>query len=257
MNTVLHLCLLILSCLTLTATAGPLAGDQAFAPVSANAAPDTLLIGVETTDYAPYYHMQDERYSGMARDLLDAFLADAHLLADYHPLPVPRLFLQFTHNQLDFKFPDNPQWSENLKAGLTIHYSQPVFQVSEAVMILNDHQGPVRNVGTIMGFTTPGISSALSRGDIALTEVTGMEQLLKMLESGRIDGIYFNVRVAQEAAARRTQPLQLTMLKDIAPYRYAYHLSSIRHPRLIERFDRFMRENPEVIRAIRQSYDLP
>ncbi len=244
-------------CLPLPATAGAVSDDPSFTPVPITAASDILLIGVETTDYAPYYHMQNDRYSGMARDLLDAFLTDAHLLTDYRPLPVPRLFLQFTNNQLDFKFPDNPQWSENLKADLTIHYSQPVFQIIEAVMVLNHYQGTVRNIGTIMGFTTPGISSALNRGEITLTEVGSMEQLLKMLESGRIDGIYFNIRVAQEAAARRDQPLQLTMLKGIAPYRYAYHLSSIRHPQLIERFDHFMRDNPEVIHAIRQSYDLP
>lgn len=52
-------------------------------------------------------------------------------------------------------------------------------------------------------------------------------------------------------------PLTLTTLKHIAPYHYAYHLSSIRHPHLIERFDRYMHDNPEVIRALHQSYNIP
>ncbi|MCD8520768.1 MAG: transporter substrate-binding domain-containing protein [Saccharospirillaceae bacterium] len=240
-------------CLCTPASAGPLS-----TPITDNQfAADTLIIGVETTDYAPYYHLQDNRYSGLGRDILDAFLADAHLMADYYPLPVPRLFLLFTQQQLDFKFPDNPQWSEDLKSGLTVYYSEPVIQVTEAVMILNDHQGPVRNIGTIMGFTTPGINAEIQRGELTITQVNSMDQMLKMLENRRIDGIYFNTRAARHAAAERASPLTLTTLKQIAPYHYAYHLSSIRHPHLIERFDRFMHDNPEVIRALRQSYNIP
>ena len=259
MGTVSRLFWLITAFMLLSAPASaePASGNQSAALTNGQFAPDTLVIGVETTDFAPYYHIQNDRYSGLARDILDSFLTDAHLMADYYPLPVPRLFMLFTQQQLDFKFPDNPQWSENLKAGLTIHYSQPVVQVTEAVMILKDHQGPVRNIGTILGFTTPGINAEIKRGELSLTQVNGMEQMLKMLENQRIDGIYFNTRVAQEAATERAEPLTLITLNSIAPYRYAYYLSSIKHPQLIERFDRFMQENPEVIRAIRQSYSVP
>lgn len=198
-------------------------------------------IGVETTDYAPYYYMQDGQYQGEARDLLDAFAAENNKRFNYQPLPVPRLFLLFTRNQFDFKFPDNPQWSPGLKSGLTIYYSDPVMQITEAVLSLEGNKEPVRTVGTILGFTTPGISYQLTEGNLILVEASSMEQLLKMLEAGRIDAIYFNTRVAGYASAHREEPLTLAVRSEFPPYHYAYHLSTLRHPDVLEAFNQFIR----------------
>ncbi|WP_430461788.1 hypothetical protein ACQUQU_03090 [Thalassolituus sp. LLYu03] len=222
--------LFLLSCLWLT---------QAPASVAAG-----LTVGVETTDYAPYYFINNNQYSGEARQLLDDFADKNGLSFYYDAMPVPRLFLLFTRDQFDFKFPDNPQWSSGLKSGLTIYYSDPVMKITEAVMTLTDNTGPIRTVGTILGFTTPGISYQLTEGNLILVEASTMEQLFRMLEAGRIDAIYFNVRVAEYASSHREEPLALKVREEYAPYSYAYYLSTMRHPEVINRFNRYLRSLP-------------
>ena len=218
--------------LTITLTPAALADKQPYE------------IGVETTDYAPYYFMQDNQYRGEARELLDAFALKTGQEFNYQPLPVPRLFLLFTRNQFDFKFPDNPQWSPGLKSGLTIYYSDPVMQITEAVLALEGNKEPVRTVGTILGFTTPGISYQLTEGNLILVEASSMEQLLKMLEAGRIDAIYFNTRVAEYASSHREEPLTLAVRREFPPYHYAYHLSTLRHPDVLEDFNQYLKVHP-------------
>lgn len=201
---------------------------------------EPLSIGVEITDYSPYYSLNQGDYDGEARALLDAFAAEQDLDLSYQPLPVPRLFLMFTRDQLDFKFPDNPLWSSSLKSGLTIHYSQPVFDVTEAVLTLADNDQPVKTVGTIQGFTTPGISYQLTEGNLTIVEASSLEQLLLMLQSRRIDGIYFNTRVAFYKAESSSPSIKLKVSEAFHPYHYGYHLSSIRHPELINSFNQFL-----------------
>lgn len=209
-------------------------------PLAVQGEPTTYSVGVEITDYPPFYYLDNGEYAGEARQLLDQFAAASSAHFDYEALPVPRLFLLFTRNQFDFKFPDNPQWSPGLKSGLTIYYSDPVMQVSEAVMTLADNHEPVRIVGTILGFTTPGISFQLTEGSLILVEASTMEQLFMMLAAGRIDAIYFNTKVAEYESQHRPTPLQLVVRPEYPPYRYAYHLSSIRHPELIDAFNQFL-----------------
>jgi len=206
---------------------------------------EPLSVGVEITDYSPYYFLNQGDYDGEARVLLDAFAAEQDLDLSYQPLPVPRLFLLFTRDQLDLKFPDNPLWSPTLKSGLTVHYSDPVFDITEAVMTLASNNEPVKTVGTIQGFTAPGISYQVTQGNLLMVEASTMEQLMLMLQSGRIDALYFNTRVAFNHAAHRTPALDLKVREEFHPYHYGYHLSSLRHPQLIEAFNLFLKRYHE------------
>lgn len=228
-------------------------------PVSAAAAPaaDTppaaLLVGVESSGYAPFYYVQNGVYQGMARELLDAFAREQALTLDYLPLPVPRLFLRFTRSELDFKFPDHPHWSAAQKSGLTVYYSDPVFHISEALLTRPGHADTIRTVGTIRGFTTPGIEAALQRGELELIGVADIDALLLMLTSGRVDAIYFNTRAARHAAARQIPALALETVPQYPPYHYAYHLSSLIHPDLISRFNDFLQRHQPLLHSLQSA----
>lgn len=72
-------------------------------------------VGVEELDYLPYYTSKGNNYQGYARELLDAFAKERGYTFDYKPLPVKRLFQSLLKKQVDFKFPDNPNWQSDLK----------------------------------------------------------------------------------------------------------------------------------------------
>lgn len=221
-----------------------------------------FIVGVETTDYAPYFHIdKEDKYQGAAREIIDLFAQSQKLELDYHPMPVPRLFNEFVKGSIDLKFPDNPLWSASLKSDVLVHYSAPVLAVRETLVIVKpDKQGgkdkEVKLVGNILGFSTPGIEVNIKNKEFALVYTKTVEQLIHMLVSDRVHAIYFNAEVAIEIAKKLYPNKQLIAHPKYPAFDYAYHLSSIKHKELITQFDKFLINHAEQVAEIRHRYGL-
>lgn len=222
-----------------------------------------LTVGVETTDYAPYFYLDEEKnYQGAARDIIDLFSQTQPLDVRYHPMPVPRLFNEFAKERVDFKFPDHPLWSKSLKTKAKVHYSLPVLAVKESLVILkpNEKQAaelkPIKLVASILGFSTPGIDENLANNEFKLIHIKTIEQLIHMLVSKRVDAIYFNADVSLEVAKHLYPDQTLVPHPKYSIFEYAYHLSSIKHPQVIQQFDDFLISHAEQVAKIRQRYGL-
>ncbi|HCL77640.1 MAG TPA: hypothetical protein DIC26_17535, partial [Pseudomonas sp.] len=71
------------------------------------------------------------------------------------------------------------------------------------------------------------------------------------------DGAYYNVVVAMHYLNNvRTKPGALVFDPKLPHTRGAYHLSSVRQPELIRRFDRFLDERREDIAALKASHQV-
>ena len=222
-----------------------------------------LIVGVETTDYAPYFHLdKEDKYQGAARDIFDLFAQSQKLELDYHPMPVPRLFNEFVKGRIDLKFPDNALWSASLHSDVLVHYSAPVLAVSETVIIVKPEKGnkdeykAIKLVGNILGFSTPGIKDSIKNKEFELVNTKTIEQLIHMLMSGRVDAIYFNTEVALEVAKQLYPNKQLIAHPKYPAFNYAYHLSSIKHKELITQFDKFLISHAKQVTEIRNRYGL-
>ena len=224
-----------------------------------------LTVGVEATNYAPYFHTDKEHtYQGAAREIIDLFSQSQELDLNYHPMPVPRLFNEFENGGVDLKFPDNPLWSASLKSEVLVHYSAPVLAVRETLIIINpkngyEHEGTenkIKMVGNILGFSTPGLNENIKNNEFELVSTKKIEQLIHMLVSGRVDAIYFNADVAIEVAKNLYPNKQLIVHPDHPAFDYAYHLSSIKHKDLIVQFDKFLISHAEQVAEIRKRYGL-
>ena len=93
-------------------------------PVSTHeTTPKILNFGVEITNYQPYYFLdKNKNYQGAAREILDLFAETINYSSNYTPVPVARLFNKFLNGDIDFKFPSNPIWSDNLKKNANVFY---------------------------------------------------------------------------------------------------------------------------------------
>lgn len=217
-----------------------------------------IWVGVEITDYSPYYFLdQDQRYQGAARDILDLFSDTTNKTLEYYPMPVPRLFHEFVEGRVDLKFPDNPLWSASLKTDVKAFYSEPLFKVSESLLVLKQDSGEKINyVGTILGFSTPGIDVYIANNEFELIKANKIEQLIHMLASKRVQALFFNESVALELAEKMYPLQKLVRHPNYAPFHYAYHLSSIKHPELIDTFNDFLITHAEQVTEIRNRYGL-
>lgn len=221
-----------------------------------------LTIGVESTSYEPYYYVSTEKkYQGAARDIFDLFFQVNQLNIDYSPMPVPRLFNEFVKGTIELKFPDNPLWAKSLKSDVKVHYSDPIFDITESVLVLKSDKpevvkSEIKTVGTIFGFTTPGIASEIKDNSLTATRTKVVEQLIHMLVSERVQAVYFNNNVAMNLIKEMYPEESLVQHSKFPAFNYAYHLSTINHPKLIILFNKFLVSHAEQVTKIKHRYGL-
>lgn len=220
---------------------------------------EAFRVGVELQPYLPYFTVQEGEYRGYARELLDAFAASQGHQFHYVALPVKRLLSNFLAGDLDFKFPDNPQWKTAQKQGHKIHYSQPVLPYTDGVLVLPRHLGQgqqrIKVLGTQLGFTPSPYLLAIESGAMSLTQSNRIDSLLRMAISGRVDAVYLNPLVARHALlAAKLPSTALVFDPELAHVDDHYYLSSLRHPEVIAAFDAFLREQPALLHRLKGKY---
>jgi len=221
----------------------------------------TYVVGVEALDYYPHYRGENAGFSGFAREVLDAFARHQGYRFDYRPLPVARLNKTFFAGELDFKYPDNPNWQANRRKGLDIHYSAPVASYTDGVLLLPANRGKgvdnLTTLGTVRGFTPWAYLDAIAQGTLKVREVTTFRQSLQQGISRRVDGVYMNIEVGRYQLERvLKQPGALVFDETLPHSRSAYRLSSIRHPATLEAFNAFLQSNATEIEALKDKYGL-
>ncbi len=241
----------------LLALACALAFMLALPPLHARAE-NAYVVGVEKVPYLPHYAWAEGQYTGFARELFDAFAADQSYALTFEALPVKRLsHTFFVQKSLDCKYPDNPNWVRGLRMGVDVHYSDPVVEYIDGVMVLPENKGKkheLQTLGTVLGFTPWDFLSDIEKGDVQLSENTSLQSLLHMTAKGRLDGSYVNVSVAKERL-REMGLVNALVFDDSLPHtRDSYYLSSIDHPAVIEDFNSWMQENADTVVHLKKKW---
>ncbi len=221
----------------------------------------SFTVGVENIDYYPLYAGADGEYKGYARDLLDAFAKSKGYTFTYTALPINRLFKSFVDGELDFKFPDNPYWSADVRKGKTIVYSESVNAYIDGVLVTPEHKGmdksQLKTLGLITGFTPWEYLGDVKAGKITLEENDNYQALLKKTALGRVDGAYSNVAVANYQIG---QVLNMTGKLEFDPNlphtKSDYFLSTIKHPQIIQELNAFMQENKQLVDELQAKYQV-
>lgn len=222
-------------------------------------AAEKLVIGVESLYYLPVATYEDGVYRGFARDLFDAFAKDRGYSVEYRPLPVPRLYAAFFAGQIDFKFPDNAYWKKDQRAGLNIHYSEPVATFVDGTSVLpakaQSAPADIRRLGTMAGFTPWAWLDRIKAGSISLSENTQLDALVRQVLTGRVDGVYASVAVINYQLDHVLKQPGALVFNPALPYsRDTYHLASMTRPEVIREFNDWMRKNRNRLAAMKQRY---
>lgn len=214
-----------------------------------------LVVGVEAIDYTPAYSYRDGQFGGAARALLDSFAeARGHRLT-YKAFPVKRLLAELLHGGVDLKFPDSPDWQTSARQGTAIAYSQPVIAYVDGTLVRRDNTAigieGVHNLGTVSGFTPYAWLGRIQAGKVELKENPGFEQLLRQVQTGRIDAVYANVAVTLAAAETVLGSADaLVFARDLPHVAESYRLSSAKTPEVIAEFNDWLAKNPKLVAEI-------
>ncbi len=233
--------------------------------IGANARPilKTYSVGTENIEYYPHFGKKSatsESFEGYAQELLDAFAKDQEIRLKYVPMPIKRLYISLIkHQSIDFKYPDNPNWTPAIKQQVKVYYSTALDSYIDGTFVRID--SPIRkrsdigNLGLIRGFTPEPYLKEIAAGDINVYEYTHSNLLLQALVAKRIDAFYINVDVATYQMQRDQTLFQQIHFDPQLPYVEGdYHLSTILYPKMIDLINEFVKENPEFINRLQYKY---
>lgn len=232
------------------------------ASVCASAHAESYVIGVEDSAFAPHYSLDKQgQYQGFARELFDLFAAKSGVQLSFKPLPVAQLLPALLAGEVDFKYPDSANWAEDKKAGKTLNYSQGVVDYVDGVLVAPQRQGQpiegLKRLAMVNGWTPWGYQERIDEQKIALTYSDDLRQMIRLALKKDADGAYFNVVVATHYLDNiRARPGALVFDAKLPHSRGSFHLSTVKHQQLLQRFDRFLVEQQTEVAALKARYQV-
>lgn len=233
------------------------------ATVTVAARADTLVVGVESLDQFPIYKGEGSQYTGFGRDLLDGFAAKYGHTITFKALPILRLHDELLKAQtVDLKFPDNLEWNAEMRKGVKVSYSKPVLAVTEGLSVKPTNKGKgiagQKTIGAMRGFTPWQYLEAINAKKMAFTEVNSFDALVKMAESGRIDGLFANSIVVNYFLTEERKQPNLLVFDETLPYtKTNFHLSSVKHPKVVAQFDEYLTKEKAAVDKLKTKYRIP
>ena len=248
-------CIFLLALLLLPA----LAGAQAVqATQAASAEHKAFTVGVEEFYYAPHYFTVNGRYYGYGRDVLDLFARKRGYEFNYQPRPYVRMVKELLRGDIDFQYPDNPDWLTDLKRGHKIYYSQGVIDYADGISRRREDIG--KPIGTLKliamprGWTPIDYYPLVQRKELVIEEANSVEAVMQMLLSKRVDGVYLNADVVASYLAGTGLSVEAGFDKSL-PYQFSrFSLASKTHPEVIKEFNQFLLDSASEIKKLKESY---
>lgn len=230
--------------------------------ISAPVAAQRYVVGVEALSFAPHYSVDKQgNYQGFSRELLDLFAESSGIELVYQPMPVNQLLPALLKGQVDVKYPDSELWAQEQKAGKSITYSNPVVEYVDGVLVAPARVGQslsgLKRLSIVQGWTPWAYEQQVESQQIKLSYSTDLRKMIQQALKKDTDGAYFNIVVATHYLDNiRARPGALVFDPKLPHTRGSFHLSSLKHPELIQRFDRFLAEQSAEVAALKDKYQV-
>lgn len=221
---------------------------------------ESYVIGVEKLAFAPHYSIDAQgQYQGFARELFDLFAQKSGVELSYKVLPGDQLLPALLGGQVDFKYPDSETWAQAQKAGKRLSYSQAVVDYVDGMLVAPQRQGQpveqIKRLAMVNGWTPRGYQERIDAGQIELTYSDDLRQMIRQALRKDTDGAYFNVVVATHYLDNiRARPGALVFDAGLPHNRGSFYLSSLKHPGLLQRFDRFLLDEQKAIAELKSRH---
>ncbi len=227
--------------------------------IISHAKAEEYIVGVEDIEYYPHYDFTNGN-KGVSKEILDLFAQSRGYYFKYRPLPVKRLYSEFVSLELDFKYPDHPMWQKDVKKNAVVSYSSPVVNIFAGTMVLPENKGrsidSFEILGTVLGFTPFHWSGLIESKKVVIQEDHDVSRLLLQALMGRVDGADVELSVADHHLRLLGKRGALVMDPGLPHLIVPFHLSSIKHSRIIKEFDRFLIQNSSEIAAIKKQFHI-
>ena len=224
-----------------------------------------VLVGVENTNYYPLYGAFDANdkevgeYMGLAADIFALYnKSQTEFELSYKPLPIKRLVADFLAKDsvLDAKFPDNPQWASDMKKGIKVEYSEPVIAYTDGAFVMKNKDmtlAKIKSLGILAGFSPYDYAPQIASGQIKVEDSINTSSLLEKLIQGKVDTVYISEFIGNCKLKKR--PDSGAFYDSALPHSSShYFLSTIKYPKLLVSFNKFLKDKKSDIDAMTKDY---
>jgi hypothetical protein len=159
---------------------------------------------------------------------------------------------------LDFKYPDDPNWKSNLKKGIQIYYSNGLLTYIDGTVVKKENmKKKIKILGTVSGFTPWDYLDLIKANKVKLKENRNLKSLLINTKKGFIDGAYVNVEVAKNICKKLGLKQDSLVFDESLPFtKSGYRVSTIKHPKIIQELNHFIVTHKKFIDDIRKKYKI-
>lgn len=217
-------------------------------------------VGVNQDAYRPFSWVENDELQGIDRRVLDAFALSEQVKLVYLPMQRLRAIELLKEDHIQLLYPDDYSWHSDAKKGLSLTYSEAAVK-NEIGFFLHKRCDPnveVKKVGALLGWVLPFYQQQIEEGTIEVLHFATIEQLLEASVQGEIDSIYSERQFLENYIASTAPRYDAIGFCEKLPSVIGdLRLSTLRHPELTERFNRFITGWSKEIRALNQLYNLP
>lgn len=219
---------------------------------------ETFVIGAQNIEYYPHYDFASEVDKGYAWALLEAFSkASGHKFV-YLDMPIRRLQLELLKGNVDFVYPDNPTWYNQIVPANKKVFSVPLTRALGGTIVKVSHLGrgidTVKRLAMPLGFTPVKWQDRIDTGKTVLTTVTDTISALKLLHHERVDAANLEYHVAQYLASTLPNLEPITLDPSLPYTDVAFSLATIEHGNMIAQLDQFVQQNQMLIASLKSRY---
>lgn len=224
-----------------------------------NALPTPLTVGIQQINHYPHYDMTSGQLRGFAADVLGLFARTEGIRLSYVPLPVKRQGAAL-EDTVDLVYPDNPKWQALREGDDGRFYSQQVVGILGVTWVKPQNAEirlpALKTLAVVRGFT-PTIWMALkSEYSFAFVEVSDNLSAAMMVLKDRAIAAEGEYNVLSHQLRRLSLQDSLVVARHLPVSQVGYHLSSLKYPEIIERFNQFLTNEQRQIDALIARYGL-
>lgn len=204
----------------------------------------TYTVVFPLNEFYPQYEVKDNLSRGLLPEIIKKFSSDENLNIQIKSMPVKRYLLEFYNNNIDFVFPDNPNWDDESKKKYSVSYSNIVMK-SVGSFLVGKEQSEInleqlKSIATIRGYTLPIDEEILKKRKINVFYVNSLNNLIQMLKSKRVESIFFHESIA---LTRLSSFDKIEVAANLPKIEYSYHLSTIKQKSLMLKFNSWLIAN--------------
>jgi polar amino acid transport system substrate-binding protein len=220
----------------------------------------SFIIGVEDINYYPYFDFESANPS-FSKDLFEQFAADSGHQISFLPLPIKQFNKWLFEENIDFKFPDNQRWQQQpVSPEHSLHFSDDILMMTAGTLVMSENKDKpesfIKNVGTIAGFQPTLWMEQIAQGKVKIIEDRSPKILVKQLVHGIVDGLDIDLAVANYHLHELQLNNKIVISSNIIRQVFAYKLSTLKYPQVIEQFNRWLLNNEEFVTALKARYGI-